>query len=128
MKNLILCLFIVIVSSCSSSDDGNVVNNSQDFNPPTWIHGRWGEAVSNYRFTSNNFFQSNSLSEMDMQAQINLVRSSGGQISVNEIISDNKYSFTIVSTTISMTLKFERINTTSINVYVGDIPLLLNKM
>ena len=61
MKKLLLIFSIVTFISCSSDDSSS---NNSPYDPPSWIHGTWGLAQTDfspensfYRFTSDNVCQ-----------------------------------------------------------------------
>ncbi|MCF8716272.1 hypothetical protein JM658_15685 [Joostella atrarenae] len=100
MRNFLL-FGLLIVISCSSSDDNEVVD-VQYFNPPTWIQGTWvskerGVVLDGYKFTSNDFIMTHGHTKLisSYKSKLHNMESEGIFPVVYEKAAKNEYTFTI---------------------------------
>ena len=96
MKKLILLLSLVILTSCSSShdDDSNANTKNAYFNPPAWIIGTWKSDIgTTFIFTKDNMsYQINGGITTSLNDQANMVKNSGGKVSVTEDKTESDYT------------------------------------
>ena len=113
---IILAVFIMSLSSCSSDDNGS--SNSQ-INPPNWIQGLWmtgeGLADTGFRFTSNDITIILINTEVSQKGYIKQFTDAGQNVSTNEEMDENSYSIILnYPAGQSVTYSFTRISDSKI--------------
>ncbi len=117
MKKLLLIFGLLAIVSCSSDDSSSGGN---EFNPPTWIHGTWGQfGNGTYRFTSNDFIILGG-SDMSYKEYLKNIRETGGHTSVTESTNQTKYDCTITVTSVTQPYRFKKIDATHISFEYGS--------
>ena len=99
MKKVFLLFSLLLMLSCSNSDNNTNSSNS-DFHPPVWIQGRWlqqGSIGSNgvlFNFSEKDFcFTNIGIANQCQQEFVNQLRlSSNSNVVVTEIITAAKYT------------------------------------
>ncbi|AQY22880.1 hypothetical protein [Riemerella anatipestifer] len=99
-KILFLFVAIALLQNCSrdrENETSNPIKKSQFFNPPSWIHGKWGHGnVVLFKFTNDDFLlSSGGVSYISYKGLLQSTRSAGGTAVVDEDISNSHYDFTI---------------------------------
>lgn len=94
MKKLLFIFTALLLFSCSSSSDDNSSSNS-NFNPPTWIQGKWTNTIgSGYKFTSNNVCSVSLGGDICYKEMLDNYNKVGATSTINEsIITDTEYKF-----------------------------------
>lgn len=116
MKKLFLLLSLIIITSCSTSDDDNRKPEKNYFNPPTWIHGLWREPNSGASFTFN---QNNVICILN-QNMINFnqsaidIKEDGSYVNVQESITNDTYIANFQYEQESILLSFTKKSSTEI--------------
>lgn len=103
MKKISILLLLVLVCSCSKSDDNSSSSPKTSINPPSWIQGYWlrevgaGEVtdLQGLKATSNDFYFTQIGSGTSMKTLIDNVLLSGGNVVVDELISNTEYKLNI---------------------------------
>ena len=99
MKKFYLLLLVSILIISCSKDDG-AVNSTTSINPPAWIHGTWrsegagGTSITGLQFTANDMILLG-LTNMSHKNNISSIIKSGGEVTVDENISQEDYDITI---------------------------------
>ncbi|MBJ7880982.1 hypothetical protein [Gelidibacter salicanalis] len=116
MKNSLLLFFIVAFISCSSDDSSS---NNSPYNPPSWIHGTWGLAKTEfsdenpfYKFTSDNVCQLTQVSSLCWKESVmDFPQIHSGSDSSSDTIYESKF-VSVGGTTI--TLNFQKVSSSKI--------------
>lgn len=120
MRKLLFLFSTALVLSCSGSDDNQTTNTVNEFHPPTWIQGKWGQdfgdgqIVSNYNFTSNDVCQITGAMSFCWLESLSPSIQAGGNVSINESISDTEYTTGFSGSGSSISVKFIKISSTKI--------------
>lgn len=114
---------LLMLCSCSSSDDDSNTQNESSINPPTWIHGSWLLEItpgmnigSGFKFTSDDFCVLQLQTENCNKSLIDQSNSIGQNTIVNEEITDNSYSIELNfnNNQTIITYQFEKVSNTEI--------------
>lgn len=97
MKKLLFLFSLIVLMSCSNSDETSNSSNS-DFHPPSWIQGVWKidsefSPEQSFSFTSNDFCMT-SLGTVKQcyQENVNQLKKSGVTPTVQETITETTYT------------------------------------
>lgn len=122
MKNIISILLFscsfISFTSCNEYDTFQQVEpNKTQFNPPSWIQGKWGYQKNDnsfeFRFTKDNFYVKNG-TEMDYNNLINMTNAGGNNIIVTETTTDNMYKLSLKGGIITADFEFKKLNSQTI--------------
>lgn len=129
MKKQLFLLPLLLVSltaltNCSTSVDDTILtpqtnpsNTTQYFHPPAWIKGTWASTSSDpikYKFTDNDFISILTNTETSNTAQLKQIVSMGGTASVEEIVNNNQYYFTMKMNNSNAKYEFKKITDTKL--------------
>ncbi len=100
--------------SCSADDESEelIISNAKHFNPPTWIQGKWSEEMDTgtylYEFTLDDFLQKilNITQSYNYIINVSATEPSERFTLVEEIKSDTRYKFKLVSNSGSLSYDF----------------------
>jgi hypothetical protein len=106
------CLFVVLgifilLFGCSLN------TKAYKINPPSWIIGTWSDeySINQFRFTEHNIVLSIPSLSVDMSEAFK-------SANINEDISISTYRVNASQSGTTLILKFDKVNSTSINYYV----------
>lgn len=129
---------ILILFSCSSSDDSTDSSFTSPYNPPSWIQGTWGIKANGttilndnpfYKFTSDNVCQITS--GISTLCWKDAIHQSPTVLSGSEVITNSTYEASFISGggSSTLTLKFEKVTASQIK-WVGSSSgdILLEKL
>ena len=115
MKKLLYLSTVILLFSCSSSDNNS--SNSNSFHPPSWIHGTWVDNASfGFKFTSNNVCQLISTNQNCFKEIIESYNSAipNSATVSEETISNTEYEFSYTVSGVTQYYHFVKISNTSI--------------
>lgn len=125
MKKMLLISIILLFISCSSDKD-STSSDSTSINPPSWIQGSWYlvgldgvDKMSGYSFKKNDFCQIVFNTQSCFKQSIDLMKSGGGYIKVDEVINDNEYKISITQFSTTTIYNFKKISATKIE-WIND--------
>lgn len=115
MKKLFLLFSLIIITSCSTSDDDKIEATNY-FNPPAWIQGVWKEPNSGATFTFSNDNVICRLNDHKVNFKENAddLKKMGAYVNVQETIKNDTYTANFQYEDESLLLSFTKTSNTEI--------------
>lgn len=119
MKKFYLIFLTLLCISCSKDDEPS--NSAIAINPPAWVQGNWAYADFEdegpiFKITSNDVIFVVNTTEMSYKGQLEGLAESGAEVTVDEVISEDKYEVTFdLSQGVTQSFFFIKIDDNTIN-------------
>jgi hypothetical protein len=128
MKKILFLSLIIVISSCSSDNSDSLMSSSNLINPPSWIHGDWGQVITEdpYLTTNDYRFTNDDICVFAGNISLNCVKAglapgvAAGVATKEETITSSLYVFSYTVSGVTQRFEFVRITESEIEQVIGS--------